>query len=85
MTVSSETARVQYAGDGTTTAFPVPYYFLANEDLAILRSVDNGPWTPVNPSEIASITGAGNPAGGTVTLRPHRSPRIGSQSSADNN
>ena len=39
MTVSSTQTRVSYSGNGTTTAFAVPFYFLANSDLlVVLRS-----------------------------------------------
>jgi hypothetical protein len=65
MTVASTTSKASYNGDGVTVTFAVPFYFLANTDLlATLRAADG---TESNPS-VASYTGAGNPAGGSITM-----------------
>lgn len=38
MTVSSQTNRVQYVGDGSTTAFAVPYPFLEDSHLVVVKT-----------------------------------------------
>lgn len=63
MTVASETSRVEYVGNGATTAFAVPYYFLANGDLKVYQA-----GTLKTITTHYTVTGAGNPAGGTVTF-----------------
>lgn len=68
MTVPSTVSRVTYAGDGSSTAFPVSYYFLANSDLVVLLvdSVGNSTTQVLNTNY--TVTGAGVLAGGTVTM-----------------
>lgn len=75
MTVDVTTARVSYAGDGITTAFSIPFYFLANAHIAVWHraSYDEQTENPPNPTlKLAgtdyTVTGAGNTAGGTLTL-----------------
>ena len=67
MTLASSTARVAYAGDGSSTSFAIPFYFLADADIqAILQDADGVEtlWTLATDYTLA---GAGNPAGGTLT------------------
>lgn len=69
MTVSSTTSRVSYAGNGVTTAFSFPHLFLANSDLVVTLVVDStGAETVQTITTNYTVTGAGNPAGGTVTM-----------------
>lgn len=63
MTVSTTTSRVEYAGNGSTTAFSVPFYFLANGDLKVYKA-----GTLQTITTHYTVSGAGNPAGGTVTF-----------------
>lgn len=63
MTVSSQTSRIEQLGDGTTTAFAVNFYFLENSDLKVFV---NGVLQTITTNY--TVTGAGNPAGGTVTF-----------------
>lgn len=63
MTVTTATSRIEYAGDGSTTAFSVPFYFLANGDLKVYQAD-----TLKTITTHYTVTGAGNPAGGTVTF-----------------
>jgi hypothetical protein len=67
MTVSSTTSKVSYTGNGLTTAFAVPFYFLEAADLqVILRS---GTTETVQAlSSQYTVTGAGVETGGTVTM-----------------
>jgi len=68
MTVSSTTTRVSYSGNGTTTAFAVPFYFLASGDLlVVLRSATGVETTQVLGTNY-TVTGAGVSSGGTVTM-----------------
>lgn len=63
MTVSTTTSRVEYAGDGSTVAFAVPFYFLANADLRVYQA---GVLKTITTHY--TVSGAANPAGGTVTF-----------------
>ncbi|MCH7692827.1 MAG: hypothetical protein IIC54_00275 [Proteobacteria bacterium] len=67
MTVSSTQSRKDYAGDGATTQFTVPYFFIENADVvATLRSTGGTETTWTEGTEY-TLTGAGNPSGGTLT------------------
>ncbi|MEE8223063.1 MAG: hypothetical protein V3S59_02065, partial [Alphaproteobacteria bacterium] len=67
MTVSSTQSRKDYAGDGATTQFTVPFFFIENVDIvATLRSTGGTETTWTDGTEY-TLTGAGNPSGGTLT------------------
>jgi len=69
MTVASSTSTVSYAGDGATVAFSVPYYFLADGDLVVYVVVDSTSVPTIKTlTTHYTVTGAGNLAGGTVTM-----------------
>lgn len=63
MTISSTDIRKEYTGNGVTTAFSYPYYFLANADLKVYLD-----GTLKTITTHYTVSGAGNPAGGTVTF-----------------
>lgn len=69
MSISSETSRVSYSGNGVTTAFSFPYPFKLSSDLVVL-SVDST--TKVETTKVITtdytVSGAGTSAGGTVTM-----------------
>lgn len=66
MTVPSSTNRVDAVGNGVTVAFPVPFYFQLSTDLIVTV---NGVTRIIGVSALDySVTGAGNPLGGTVTF-----------------
>lgn len=67
MTVSSTTNRIQYNTNGTTGPWTVPYVFLEDEHLAVTYTTSGGVETALTLSTHYSVTGAGDPAGGTVT------------------
>lgn len=68
MTVSTTTSRADYTGNGVTTAFTVPFYFLDNSHLLVLRTViATGVSTTLALGTDYSVTGAGVGAGGTLT------------------
>lgn len=73
MTVSSTTNRATFAGNGTSTAFAFPYYFLLATDLVVTLTDSSGNITPqtLNSDYTISGTQASNgtyPSGGTVTF-----------------
>lgn len=63
MTISSTTNRVEYNGNGVTTAFAFGYLFIANGDLKVYLD-----GTLKTITTHYTVTGAGDPAGGTVTF-----------------
>jgi hypothetical protein len=68
MTVSSSASRISYAGNGSETIFAFPYYFLADADLVVVRRNDaTGDETTLALDTDYAVTGAGMPAGGTIT------------------
>lgn len=68
MTVSSTTTKAQYSGNGVTTVFAVPFYFLQNADLLVILRSSAGVETPQVLTANYTVTGAGNEAGGSVTM-----------------
>ena len=68
MTVSTTESRIGYNGNGATTAFAFPYRFLANADLVVtLVRADTTQVVKVLNTDY-TVTGAGDDAGGTVTM-----------------
>lgn len=72
MTVSTATSRVDYTGNGVTVAFPVPFPFITDAYLLVIRTViATGVSTTLTLDSIGadgySVTGAGD-ATGTVTV-----------------
>jgi len=67
MTISTATARADYATNGTTGPFTVPFYFLDNSHLRVIYKDASGNETTLALSSGYTVTGAGNPSGGTVT------------------
>lgn len=68
MTVSSSTARVSYSGNGVTTVFAVPFYFLSSSHLLVTLRSSTGVETPQVLGTNYTVTGAGVLTGGTVTM-----------------
>jgi hypothetical protein len=73
MTVQSEVSRADYTGNGATTTFPVPFYFLLDTDIRVVLQ-DNSVNPPterdlIYPFEYL-VHGAGDEAGGSITLIP---------------
>lgn len=65
MTVSSEQAKVQYVGDGVTTSFVVPFYFLEDAHLAVYTLSGTTETLLSDPTDY-TVVGAGVSSGGTV-------------------
>lgn len=68
MTIASQTSRIAYTGDGTTTAFAVPFYFAANADLVVYLQDTLGNQTTQVLGTNYNLTGATLSAGGTCTF-----------------
>lgn len=69
MTLSSTTNRVSYAGNGATTVFSFPYYFLADGDLVVIKRVEStGVETTQTITTHYTVSGAGSVSGGSVTM-----------------
>ena len=72
MTLSSATTKTTYSGDGATTQFATGFKFLKNSHVkAILRDENASPVTETTWVEGThyTLTGAGDAAGGTVTVK----------------
>jgi microcystin-dependent protein len=66
--VASETSRIQYTGNNSTvTAYTVPFYFLANADVKVVVTTAAGVETLLTETTHYTLTGAANPAGGSLT------------------
>ena len=68
MTVSSSINQVLYSGNGTTVLFPVNYYFLQDSHLQVILVAANGTETVQTLTTNYTVTGAGNEAGGSITM-----------------
>lgn len=73
MTVSSQIDSVAYNGNGVTVSFPVTFRFLENTHLRVIRTIiATGVSTDLILDSLGadgfSVVGAGQPAGGTVTV-----------------
>lgn len=67
MTLSTQTSKTAYTGNGATTVFPVPFPFMRPDDIKVLLRQD-GVETPLLPGTHYSLEGAGSPSGGSLTL-----------------
>ncbi len=68
MTVQNENYREDYDGNDSTTSFPVSFYFLDETHLQVLLLDAAGVSTEQILNTDYTVTGAGNPAGGTVDM-----------------
>ncbi|WP_342753731.1 hypothetical protein AAGQ96_12760 [Pantoea sp. MBD-2R] len=67
MTVSSTQSHIEYAGDGSTKVFSIPFRFLQNGDISVMVADSDGNIsTPTNGADF-SVSGAGGD-GGVVTF-----------------
>lgn len=67
MTMPSGYAPIQYAGNGVTVTFTIPWYFLSATDVAVIKRSVAGTDSTLSPT-LYSVSGAGNTNGGSVTL-----------------
>ena len=69
MTVNTATSTATYTGNGSTTSFPVSFYFLVNTDLQVLQKVAaTGLVKTLGLNSDYTLTGAGVESGGTLTM-----------------
>jgi len=69
MTVSTELNRFPYFGAGTTGPFAYPAYFIEDDDLRVVKlETATGIETPLVLGVDYTVAGAGDPAGGSITL-----------------
>lgn len=68
MTVSTITSKVSFAGNGSTTAFAVGFYFLQTSHLKVVLRAADGTETVKTLGTDYTVTGAGVSSGGTVTM-----------------
>ena len=69
MTLSSTISRISYSGNGATVDFAFPYRFLADADLVVIQKVTaTGAETLKTLTTHYTVNGAGDQAGGTVTM-----------------
>lgn len=69
MTVSSETKRKDYAGNGSTINFATGFRFLENTHVRVILTVDaTGAESVQTETTNYTLTGAGNDLGGTVSM-----------------
>jgi hypothetical protein len=67
MSVSTTTAKVAYTLSSTTQTLSVPFYFLESSHLKVIKTV-SGADTVLTIGTNYTVTGAGNNAGGSITL-----------------
>lgn len=68
MAVTTTTTSVSYTGNGSTTAFAVPFKFMQASDLVVRLTPVGGIAATCTPGTDYTVTGAGVDAGGTVTM-----------------
>jgi hypothetical protein len=68
MTVQTTTLRADYTGNGSTTAFTVPFYFLDNTHIVVYRTqISTGAVSTLALTSDYTVIGAGVGTGGTIT------------------
>lgn len=80
MTVSSSQSKVSYAGDGAATEFAIPFAFVLNADIAVVKAATDGSESDWAEGTHYTLSGAGNPAGGSlmvVTAPTDHTPAVG--------
>ena len=69
MTVSNSTYRVSYNGNGSTTSFSIPFYFISNSDILVSKldtNVSPNVETTLILGTDYNLSGAGDLSGGTL-------------------
>lgn len=68
MTIASTTSKVSYNGSGSVGPYSIPYKFTSNADIVATHVSTTGAETTLALTTDYTLTGAGNPSGGTLTL-----------------
>lgn len=67
MTVTTDVQSIVYDTDGSTTDFPIPFYFLRTADIVADLIDLNGGLSELNRGTDFTVSGAGQPNGGTLS------------------
>ena len=67
MTVSNDNRRARYEGNGAATSFSFDFTLFAKEDLKVLHTAADQTETELTLDVDYTVTGAGDPNGGSVT------------------
>ena len=67
MTINSETSKVRYSGNGSTTVFPYTFRVNANDDLAVIVADADDTQYDLTLDTHYTVSGAGEDSGGNVT------------------
>lgn len=68
MTIATAIARADYAGNGISVMFPVPFYFLEAPHIEVVRRGVDGVETALSKDVHFTVAGAGVKAGGAITM-----------------
>jgi len=68
MTVSSTETKTIYGGNGSTTAFAIPFMFIRDEDIEVVLTDTEGLENVLTISTDYQLSGAGEQTGGVCTL-----------------
>lgn len=68
MTVSTTESRIEYAGNGVTTMFAVPFRFLENSHIVITAVAVDGSQSTLSQGADYTLIGANSDAGGVATM-----------------
>jgi hypothetical protein len=67
MTISTQTSKAAFSGNGVSTVFPLPFPFLRDADIKALLRQD-GFETPLEQGAHYTLSGAGGALGGSLTM-----------------
>lgn len=67
MTISNQNSKISYTGNGVTTDFAVPFYFINDTDIQVYSLIGETE-SLLTLNVDYSLTGAGNHNGGTLTM-----------------
>lgn len=76
MTISTTESRIEYAGNGTTAIFTIPFRFLENSHIVATLTTAGGDQFPLSQGADYTVTGADDDGGGFLTMSS--SPTVGS-------
>lgn len=68
MTLSTQTSKTAFTGNGVSTVFPLPFPFLREADIRVLLRRD-GVETPLSLGTHYGLSGAGSASGGSLTMQ----------------
>ena len=68
MTVSTQTTKIVYQGNGSTIQFTVPFRFVREADLRVIVCSEDGTENELTLTTDYVLSGAGQPTGGSCTL-----------------